>query len=91
MNERSFRVDFRRENEYSFSDSTGDPDAPDASETLDNPRDAILAQARAAFVEKGFDGASMQDLARAAGMSAGNFYSLLPLEGGDRGSVRGRN
>ena len=27
-----------------------------------------------AFAEKGFDGASMQDLARAAGMSVGNFY-----------------
>jgi AcrR family transcriptional regulator len=39
-----------------------------------DPREAILAQARIAFVEKGFDGASMQDLARAAGMSAGNFY-----------------
>jgi AcrR family transcriptional regulator len=40
-----------------------------------DPRvDEILVQARHAFVEKGFDGASMQDLARAAGMSAGNFY-----------------
>lgn len=34
----------------------------------------ILAAARLAFAEKGFDGASMQDLARAAGMSVGNFY-----------------
>jgi len=40
--------------------------------------DEILLQARAAFVEKGFDGASMQDLARAAGMSAGNFYRYFP-------------
>ena len=40
--------------------------------------DAILAHARQAFVEKGFDGASMQDLARAAGMSAGNFYRYFP-------------
>jgi AcrR family transcriptional regulator len=40
-----------------------------------DPRvDEILVLARHAFVEKGFDGASMQDLARAAGMSAGNFY-----------------
>jgi AcrR family transcriptional regulator len=38
----------------------------------------ILALARAAFIEKGFDGASMQDLARAAGMSAGNFYRYFP-------------
>ncbi|MBP1807388.1 TetR/AcrR family transcriptional regulator [Rubellimicrobium aerolatum] len=40
--------------------------------------DALLALARQAFVEKGFDGASMQDLARAAGMSAGNFYRYFP-------------
>src|SRR3712207_1323475 len=38
----------------------------------------LLSHARAAFVEKGFDGASMQDLARAAGMSAGNFYRYFP-------------
>jgi AcrR family transcriptional regulator len=40
--------------------------------------DEILSLARTAFVEKGFDGASMQDLARAAGMSAGNFYRYFP-------------
>jgi AcrR family transcriptional regulator len=40
--------------------------------------DEILTHARQAFVEKGFDGASMQDLARAAGMSAGNFYRYFP-------------
>lgn len=34
----------------------------------------ILASARIAFAEKGFDGASMQDLARQSGMSVGNFY-----------------
>lgn len=34
----------------------------------------ILVSARAAFAEKGFDGASMQDIARKAGMSVGNFY-----------------
>jgi AcrR family transcriptional regulator len=38
----------------------------------------ILASLRNAFVEKGFDGASMQDLARAAGMSVGNFYRYFP-------------
>jgi AcrR family transcriptional regulator len=38
----------------------------------------ILALVRKAFVEKGFDGASMQDLARAAGMSVGNFYRYFP-------------
>jgi len=39
---------------------------------------AILEGAKTAFAEKGFDGASMQDLARAAGMSAGNFYRYFP-------------
>ncbi|WP_167767244.1 TetR/AcrR family transcriptional regulator [Jannaschia formosa] len=45
---------------------------------LSDRADAILSLARAAFVEKGFEGASMQDLARAAGMSAGNFYRYFP-------------
>lgn len=47
-----------------------EPDAPRA--------EAILDCARAAFIGKGFEGASMQDLARAAGMSAGNFYRYFP-------------
>lgn len=38
----------------------------------------ILDSVRAVFSEKGFDGASMQDLARAASMSAGNFYRYFP-------------
>ena len=38
----------------------------------------ILSSVRGAFAEKGFDGASMQDLARAAGMSVGNFYRYFP-------------
>lgn len=38
----------------------------------------ILASVRTAFAEKGFDGASMQDLARAAGISVGNFYRYFP-------------
>lgn len=38
----------------------------------------ILGSLRSIFAEKGFDGASMQDLARAAGMSAGNFYRYFP-------------
>ncbi len=38
----------------------------------------ILASIRQAFAKKGFDGASMQDLARAAGMSVGNFYRYFP-------------
>ncbi len=38
----------------------------------------ILAAVKGAFLEHGLDGASMQDLARAAGMSAGNFYRYFP-------------
>lgn len=38
----------------------------------------ILDSAKSIFASKGFDGASMQDLARAAGMSAGNFYRYFP-------------
>lgn len=40
--------------------------------------DEILDRIRSVFAAKGFDGASMQDLARAAGMSAGNFYRYFP-------------
>ena len=43
--------------------------------SLTQPRAcAILDSIKGMFATKGFDGASMQDLARAAGMSAGNFY-----------------
>ncbi|MDT8856413.1 TetR/AcrR family transcriptional regulator [Paracoccaceae bacterium Fryx2] len=38
----------------------------------------ILGRVRTAFLQKGFDGASMQDLALAAGMSVGNFYRYFP-------------
>lgn len=38
----------------------------------------ILDSIRGLFAEKGFDGASMQELARAAGMSVGNFYRYFP-------------
>ena len=48
------------------------------SPTSDQRSTEILALVRQAFVEKGFDGASMQDLARAAGMSVGNFYRYFP-------------
>lgn len=40
----------------------------------------ILEKVRMAFAERGFDGASMQDLARAAGMSVGNFYRYFPAK-----------
>ncbi|MCC6306037.1 MAG: TetR/AcrR family transcriptional regulator [Rhodobacteraceae bacterium] len=52
--------------------------APERPEAAADRAAAILALARRAFVEKGFDGASMKDLARAAGMSAGNFYRYFP-------------
>lgn len=44
----------------------------------DDRTESILEGAKRAFAEKGFDGASMQDIARAAGMSAGNFYRYFP-------------
>ena len=47
-------------------------------EAADPRTGEILDQIRATFVEKGFDGASMQELARSAGMSAGNFYRYFP-------------
>lgn len=51
--------------------------ATEAAQTA--PKSAeILRAIRTAFIEKGFDGASMQDLARAAGMSVGNFYRYFP-------------
>ncbi len=53
------------------------PAAPTAA-AIDERGAAILDRIRKAFAEKGFDGASMQDLARAAGMSAGNFYRYFP-------------
>ncbi len=43
------------------------------------PRTAeILDSIKGVFAAKGFEGASMQDLAKAAGMSAGNFYRYFP-------------
>lgn len=39
---------------------------------------AILDQVKAVFAAKGFEGASMQDLAQAAQMSVGNFYRYFP-------------
>ncbi len=50
----------------------------DTHDATDPRADEILARVRDVFVEKGFDGASMQVLAKAAGMSAGNFYRYFP-------------
>lgn len=49
---------------------------PDTAHALDarSRSESMLDHARAVFVEKGFDGASMHDLARAAGMSVGSYY-----------------
>ena len=44
----------------------------------DSRMNEILDSIKTAFASKGFDGASMQDLARSAGMSAGNFYRYFP-------------
>jgi AcrR family transcriptional regulator len=54
------------------------PASPAPSPAAEERSQEILASIRQAFAEKGFDGASMQDLARAAGMSVGNFYRYFP-------------
>ncbi len=46
--------------------------------TADTRSHEILDAVKAVFAQKGFDGASMKDLAQAAGMSAGNFYRYFP-------------
>ena len=51
----------------------------------------ILLAARQAFAEKGFDGASMQDLARTAGMSVGNFYRYFPSKAAIVDALIGRD
>ena len=47
---------------------------PDTFNTPDSRSLEILMSIKSVFEQKGFDGASMQDLARAAEMSVGNFY-----------------
>ncbi len=58
-----------------------------APTAIDRRQMDILEAVHSTFVEKGFDGASMQDLARAAGMSVGNFYRYFEFEGCDRRGV----
>ncbi|MBC2835986.1 TetR/AcrR family transcriptional regulator [Paragemmobacter straminiformis] len=48
------------------------------AQSMDQRSAEILEGVRRAFAEKGFDGASMQDLARSCGMSVGNFYRYFP-------------
>ncbi len=54
------------------------PAVPATPLSAEDRSQEILGLVRTAFAEKGFDGASMQDLARAAGMSVGNFYRYFP-------------
>ncbi|MDX5350589.1 MAG: TetR/AcrR family transcriptional regulator [Paracoccaceae bacterium] len=54
------------------------PASPAPAPAAEERSHEILASIRQAFAEKGFDGASMQDLAKAAGMSVGNFYRYFP-------------
>lgn len=54
------------------------PPALHPAHTPEDRSHEILFSIRQAFADKGFDGASMQDLARAAGMSVGNFYRYFP-------------
>lgn len=51
---------------------------PDSVSILEDRTVMILEGVKRAFAEKGFDGASMQDLAREAQMSVGNFYRYFP-------------
>lgn len=53
-------------------------DLPNSHPPADQRSADLLAAVRTAFAQKGFDGASMQDLARAAGISVGNFYRYFP-------------
>ncbi len=54
------------------------PANPPPPHIPDQRSEELLTAVRRAFAEKGFDGASMQDLARAAGISPGNFYRYFP-------------
>lgn len=77
MNERSFLGLRGAKNRINFKLRICPPmTAPVA--TADLRSAMILASVHRAFMEKGFDGASMQDLAREAGMSVGNFYRYFP-------------
>lgn len=49
-----------------------------ADQVGDVRSEEILGRVRGVFARKGFDGASMQDLGRAAEMSVGNFYRYFP-------------
>jgi AcrR family transcriptional regulator len=53
--------------------------SPQSGPTLADQKSVdILQSLRSTFAAKGFDGASMRDLAQAANMSVGNFYRYFP-------------
>ncbi|WP_020173756.1 TetR/AcrR family transcriptional regulator [Methyloferula stellata] len=54
--------------------STKDPELPTPSSLDDDKARQILDGARRVFLAQGFDGASMNDIARAAGVSKGTIY-----------------
>jgi AcrR family transcriptional regulator len=60
---------------------TASPAASDTSERARAQRERILDAARRCFVERGFQGASMDDIARTAGMSAGLLYRYFDRKG----------
>jgi AcrR family transcriptional regulator len=71
-------IPVRPVNERSFSEVSAPMKQNKSLPLVDQRIAGILASARTAFLEKGFDGASMQDVARTAGMSVGNFYRYFP-------------
>jgi TetR/AcrR family transcriptional regulator, repressor for uid operon len=54
--------------------------APDISGKAHERRELILTAAEGVFLRKGFEGATMQDVAAAAGMSPGNIYRYFPAK-----------
>jgi AcrR family transcriptional regulator len=81
-------------NDETVAETPGIPSAPPANPRADAPvsssastlreqflearRAEILEAARGVFVAKGCDAASMQQIAKAAGVSAGNIYRYFP-------------
>jgi TetR/AcrR family transcriptional regulator, repressor for uid operon len=69
------------ENERSFSGAlrlVSIASIPEASGKASQRRETILEAAEDVFLRKGFEGATMQDIAAAAGMSPGNIYRYFP-------------
>jgi TetR/AcrR family transcriptional regulator, repressor for uid operon len=52
--------------------------ASDSLGKIEQRRDHILRAAESVFLKKGFEGATMQDVAAAASMSPGNIYRYFP-------------